>query len=208
MPWHPGGAELGLAGIYQYSEREWQATGMSTGGVGRMFHDDESQWQAGVASRAVAGTWGLGECCDVLITHGPVAGILDTIDASRPPFKPHGRPCGCKHLLAKLMRMRQPPALVASGHVHAEQGQAWLAWKATKAAKDWRKSVKAWFDSNRSEPFPPLPAGMHRTWRAVACGDACRDASCVEGLAVRKHGFFECHATPRAARAEGEHGHG
>lgn len=35
------------------------------------------------------------------------------------------------------------PAVHAFGHVHANQGQRWLRWRLTKAAREWRKQQKA-----------------------------------------------------------------
>ena len=175
MPWHPGGPEKGVQGIYQFSENEWQRKGHSKGGVGRrsmgVGEAYKAEWQDGVASNAVAGKWGKGEMCDLLVTHGPPAGILDSIESYKAPYKGLGRPVGCPRLLKKLEEMPQRPAVVVFGHIHAEQGSAWLQWKTTKEAVAWRAEVKQWYASSPRGVFPALPVGLIRARRVVRGGD-------------------------------------
>jgi len=75
---------------------------------------------------------------DILLTHGPPLGNLDTV---RPPFNlsntgPLGDHKGCPHLAAAVKRAK--PRLHCFGHIHEARGALRVAWFGQDSGKALR----------------------------------------------------------------------
>jgi hypothetical protein len=142
-PWHPL-----IGGIFQYNQED--------SGTGAGTPPGPSHWGAA------------GEAAHVVLCHGPPRYILDSVDSKKgAPIKLAGRAVGGAHLLAKLRSVQ--PAVMAFGHVHAEQGLQHLRWTKDAEARQYRKDIKAAFANDT--PLPDPPPGMPRKRRVVRGDD-------------------------------------
>ena len=87
--------------------------------------------------RAAINLWGaLPYDIDVLVTHGPSRGILDTVH--------HGGQAGCPHLGDAIARIR--PKLHLHGHIHEDRGEVVLphGTRVVNCATGGSSKVAAW----------------------------------------------------------------
>ena len=158
-----------IGGLFQYGLRALVQTGVATGKPHSRSFGALSTSMEGNVSTLVEGPWGVGDRAHIVLSHGPPKHILDTVNggfATSDDPNPKGlKPVGCTLLLNKLRRVK--PLVAAWGHVHAEQGMAWLAWKKTAAAKAWRKAGRAAMECGAPYPAPPPGAPRRGSLRVV-----------------------------------------
>lgn len=109
--WEAAQADCEAADIRLLHNSEIEVAGLRIYGSGHtpMYHS----WGLMLEGDAIAQAWeAIPEGVDVLVTHGPPAGILDT--------SYRGPSIGCPHLLRELDRIR--PRLHIFGHAHEGRG--------------------------------------------------------------------------------------
>jgi hypothetical protein len=168
-PWHPL-----IGGIFQYDPADPTCSGMA----GPLVVEP----RLGAVRDRLCASWGAaGDAADVVLSHGPPKYILDSVSSTKKVVE--GEPVGCPHMLARLRAVR--PAVVAFGHVHANQGLAHLAWTKTAAATRHRKAGRDALAAD--EAWPEHPEGAPHTRRTVRgedLSDVAAGAAAFTGVAA------------------------
>jgi hypothetical protein len=155
--------------LFQYNLGALNRTGVATGVPSTSSFGGLSTAMEGNVGELLEGDWGVGNRAHVVFSHGPPKYILDTVNggfATSDDLHPKGlKPVGCALLLNKLRQVK--PLVAAWGHVHAEQGMAWLKWKSTKACREWRKEGRAAMERGAAYPDPPPSAPRRGSLRVV-----------------------------------------
>jgi Icc-related predicted phosphoesterase len=156
-PWHPV-----VGGLFEYDPKDPDMCGKSPLVKEPVKHAVKDR---------LCESWGAaGDAADVVLCHGPPKYILDSVGSTKKCIE--GEAVGCEHMLKRLRAVR--PAVVAFGHVHANQGLRHLRWTMTKEATAYRKSGKDALAAG--EAWPARPGDVPRSRRTVR-GDDLSDVA-------------------------------
>ena len=185
-PWHPL-----CGGLFEYDTSTSPLLGHATPAAANPSpYRQLIQPAPGVVGRRLEGSWGeLGNRAHIVLCHGPPEGILDSVACKQPKVTDMkkltqaqaememrkfwaGEPVGCSLMRARLREVK--PAVMAFGHVHANQGMRGKQWNTSKEGKAWNRQVKEALEGKGAAP-EPKEATAH--WRRIAWGHDLSDVA-------------------------------
>ena len=144
----------------------------------------------GIVGSKLRNSWGaVGDRAHIVLCHGPPEGILDSVACDKPKVRElkaltaaeaemkmrqflAGESVGCSIMRERLREVQ--PAVMAFGHVHANQGLRGKQWSTSKEGKAWNKAVKDAWDGKGSGPEQKEPGAR---WRRIAWGHDLSDVA-------------------------------
>ena len=182
-PWHPL-----CGGLFEYDTATY-------GDATPKAANPSPYWQLiepapGIVGSKLQGSWGaVGDRAHIVLCHGPPEGILDSVACDKPKVRDlkkltaaeaememrkflAGESVGCGMMRERLRKVQ--PAVMAFGHVHANQGLRGKQWSTSKEGKAWNKAVKDARDGKGKGPEQKEPAAR---WRRIAWGHDLSDVA-------------------------------